>query len=55
MEVTIHVKANDAKVIRARDIGDNTLSPFPLFWHPHPHVPIPELRDDNKTDETGKD
>lgn len=41
MEVTIHVQANDAKVIRARDIRNYTLSLLPLFRHPHPHVPIP--------------
>lgn len=43
MEVAIHVEANDAKVVGSGHVRDNALSTSALFWHPHPHVPVPEL------------
>lgn len=47
MKVTIHVEANDAKVIRPRDIRNYALSPLPLLWHAHPHIPVPQLPERN--------
>lgn len=43
MEVTVHVEANDAKVIGAGDVGNYALSALPLLWHAHPHIPVPQL------------
>lgn len=48
VEVTVHVEANNAKVIGAGDIGNYTLSPLPLLWHAHPHIPVPQLPEKKK-------
>ena len=43
VKVSVHVQADDAEVVRARHVGDDTLPPLPLLRHPHPHVPVPQL------------
>lgn len=52
MEVAIHVEANNAKVIRAGYIWDEAFTSFPLFWHAHPHVPVPKLREESRQNTT---
>lgn len=47
MEVAIHVEADDAKVVGSGNIRDDALSAPALLRHPHPHVPIPQLRSQN--------
>lgn len=44
VEVAVHVEANDAKVIGSGNIRDDTFPAPALLRHPHPHVPVPELR-----------
>ena len=43
LEVRVHVKALRAKVIRAADVRDDTLSLLADTAAPHPHVPVPLL------------
>lgn len=44
MKIAIHVEADDTEVVGAGYIRDDTLSAFPLLWHSHPHVPVPQLQ-----------
>lgn len=48
VEVAVHVQADDAEVVGAGHVGDDALSVLPLLRHPHPHVPVPQLQDQNK-------
>lgn len=45
MKISVHVEADDSKMVGAGHIGDDALSAFPLLRHSHPHVPIPQLQE----------
>ena len=49
VEISVHVEADDSKMVGAGHIGDDALSAFPLLRHSHPHVPIPQLQEKTHT------
>ena len=44
LEVRVHVETFRAKVVGPRDVGDHTLAVLADRCTPHPHVPVPLLR-----------
>ena len=44
LKIGIHVESRRSEVVSARDIWHHTLTSFPYFWHPHPHIPVPHLK-----------
>lgn len=43
LEVIVNVQAGGAKVEGAGYVRDDAFALAPLLWHPHPHVPVPQL------------
>ena len=45
LEVRVHVHSRGSKVVGPTDVRDYALATFTNFLNPHPHVPVPQLKE----------